>query len=566
MPSPFRRDHLEGQVTRLPTLTENRPNGGILPTDLVTVVTDPVTDPVIRQVPVAAFGSSVINVRSFGAVGDGVTDDTAAWNRMIAVLRTNGGGNVYVPRGDYIIGAHRIPSNVSIVLESGTILRDSGLLGASERLMAIRPLAPETLVENITIWGYGAKLVMNRSDYTTGEQRHGVLIVDAHNVAIYGLESSDTGGDGFYVGIGSEDVTLVDVRADNNRRQGMSIVSGKRIKVVRPVLTNTNGTAPEAGLDIEPNSPSEVLEDIRIIDPHCEGNAGCGILVFLANWNSTSNYADIVIERPFTKNNGFSANTSSRGGGIDLRRIPSTTPCRGRIIVADAQCTDEWLSGIRVVDWDENGPIVDIVRPTVINPNQSNGNSSDRNGGIILYNDGTRTTVPGNVRIVDPVIRDDDGLLNANSLNPLRIGGAWGNVEVQGLRVTYAGQNAIGTSTNVRFLVVSPVQPYEFQLTTSITLSDGRYVGRTMHNAGASGTITATLPAVTADIIGRLFTFQVRAAQQLRVDPSGSEVIGPGGTAGQYAVSSTIGATITLQAVSVGVWAIVSQSGTWTFA
>src|SRR5687768_17173428 len=41
----------------------------------------------------------VANVRDFGAVGDGVTDDGPAFQ---AALDT--GGNVFIPRGDYAVG------------------------------------------------------------------------------------------------------------------------------------------------------------------------------------------------------------------------------------------------------------------------------------------------------------------------------------------------------------------------------------------------------------------------------------------------------------------------------
>jgi hypothetical protein len=134
MPSPFRRDHLEGQVTRLPTLTENRPDGGILPTDLVTVVTDPVTDPVIRQVPVAAFGSTALNVRSFGAVGDGVTDDTAAIQRAIDARL----GPVYFPAGTYLFSS------------TLTLYTSSALLGAGKQLTILEYTGDATAITSVT--------------------------------------------------------------------------------------------------------------------------------------------------------------------------------------------------------------------------------------------------------------------------------------------------------------------------------------------------------------------------------------------------------------------------------
>ncbi|WP_414815942.1 glycosyl hydrolase family 28-related protein [Rhizobium sp. IY2] len=45
-----------------------------------------------------------VNVKWFGAVGDGVTDDQAAFNAIPSVLPANG-GEIYIPAGRYVLGA-----------------------------------------------------------------------------------------------------------------------------------------------------------------------------------------------------------------------------------------------------------------------------------------------------------------------------------------------------------------------------------------------------------------------------------------------------------------------------
>lgn len=76
----------------------------------------------------------VVSVKDFGAVGDGVTDDTTAF--QAALLR---GGFIYIPSGDYSVSTITIPSNtilagagvtsnlIGIVNLTGDSLENSGL-------------------------------------------------------------------------------------------------------------------------------------------------------------------------------------------------------------------------------------------------------------------------------------------------------------------------------------------------------------------------------------------------------------------------------------------------------
>jgi hypothetical protein len=89
----------------------------------------------------------------------------------------------------------------------------------------------------------------------------------------------------------------------------------------------------------------------------------------------------------------------------------------------------------------------------------------------------------------------------------------------------------------------------------------------TVHtNTGASGTITIGLPAAE---VGMRFMFAVGAAQQLRIDPNGTETIslpstGVPGAAGKYLVADAIGETVQLACLIAGNWAVLGYTGTWT--
>ena len=74
------------------------------------------------QRPVAAAGSLMFDVRSFGASGTGKTLDTPAINAAIEAAAAAGGGTVYVPSGTYLCFSIRLKSNVELYLSQGSII------------------------------------------------------------------------------------------------------------------------------------------------------------------------------------------------------------------------------------------------------------------------------------------------------------------------------------------------------------------------------------------------------------------------------------------------------------
>lgn len=67
------------------------------------------------SMPDAASTFGVMNVKEFGAVGDGVTDDTAAIQDALAATDPDGGGVVYFPPGIYIISQTlKIPNKTTV--------------------------------------------------------------------------------------------------------------------------------------------------------------------------------------------------------------------------------------------------------------------------------------------------------------------------------------------------------------------------------------------------------------------------------------------------------------------
>jgi parallel beta-helix repeat protein len=207
-----------------------------------------------------------------GLVGDGHTDNTQTFRRLLGT----GGRTIHISPGDYVTGTLVIPKNTVLLLDPGVIIRDSGKLGRNDRLINI-------FAGNVYIRARGATLEASRNSYHGGEQRHGVFIYGASNVVIDGLESDNNSGDGFYIGgpagRPAENITLENCVASGNRRQGLSIVSARNVQIVDCTFENTFGTPPAYGIDLEPNSPNDWLDNIRMIRVRTKNNQGGGILV-----------------------------------------------------------------------------------------------------------------------------------------------------------------------------------------------------------------------------------------------------------------------------------------------
>lgn len=85
-------------------------------------------------------------------------------------------------------------------------------------------------------------------------------------------------------------------------------------------------------------------------------------------------------------------------------------------------------------------------------------------------------------------------------------------------------------------------------------------------NTGASGAIVFALPVAT---VGLRFGFAVGAAQELRIDPNGTQTIslpstGVPGAAGKYLVADAIGENVELACLIAGNWSVLHSTGTWT--
>ena len=218
----------------------------------------------------------VVNVRDKGAKGDGRTDDTAAIQAAIDEVGGSG-GTVLVPNGTYIVDAVSKKRRLSLKSDMTLKLANGAILKAIPNDSRKYSLLSISEVSNVTV--VGGTLEGDRAEHKgkVGEAGMGIRIDrGAKHVTISGVTARKMWGDGFYVE-GATDTKFCTVTADNNRRQGLSIIEADGVLVTDSVFKNTHGTRPSAGIDLEPDQPAQKIVNIRIRNSKFIDNAGPGI-------------------------------------------------------------------------------------------------------------------------------------------------------------------------------------------------------------------------------------------------------------------------------------------------
>lgn len=224
--------------------------------------------------------------------------DAADSTDFIRAALTSGARRVVLDRqaGPWYTLPLKMPSNVEFVLEPGVelVAKRGEYKGLRDFLLELPRCT------NVTIrGGAGSTLRMWKSDYQGpdykhGEWRYALRIHHAENVLVEGLTIVESGGDG--IGVSGKDITIRNCVCDRNHRQGMSIFSAKNLLVENCVFSNTSGTAPQAGVDIEPDSAKERLENIVFRNCVAYGNAGNGFETAIHQMRKSSGPISITYE------------------------------------------------------------------------------------------------------------------------------------------------------------------------------------------------------------------------------------------------------------------------------
>ena len=263
-----------------------------------------------NDLPGADYPEDGVKVSLFGF------DSKDASSAIIAAIKSDNKTIIIDKQSEDWVVEPLVFSNIKdkrIYIEDGVIIKakENAFNKVTDALIEFRES------DNITVDGHGATLLMNKEEYTDGQWRHGISIKQSSNITIRGLEVRDSGGDGIYIGGTSEegsyssDIIVDYVTAINNKRQGMSIVSAEGVWVSNSVFTETKGTLPEAGLDIEPNHEYDRLVNINFSDCKFTNNNYAGIVLSLGQMTSNSLPISVYFNNCYTSYNASEENEYS---------------------------------------------------------------------------------------------------------------------------------------------------------------------------------------------------------------------------------------------------------------
>ncbi|WP_339286928.1 glycosyl hydrolase family 28-related protein [Paenibacillus sp. FSL E2-0201] len=232
------------------------------------VTTSVIADGAVTSIKLDPETNGYVNVRSYGATGNGTKDDT------IAIQNAINAGNakrkvIIFPPGVYKVSSGRmrnpsslewwclrIPTGTNLSFEPGSKLSLASNPPSDTRVLVILNASDITITGDLEIDGSASTVKTNVND-----QLHGLFISSSQNISIESVYSHDCYGDNIFIG-GTEAIPSVNVqigyaRCETAGRKNFVIHFVDQLHVNSAVLNNSRGGAPSFtganSLDLEPD-------------------------------------------------------------------------------------------------------------------------------------------------------------------------------------------------------------------------------------------------------------------------------------------------------------------------
>ncbi len=271
-----------------------------------------------------APGGVTLNILDLGAVGDGTTNDTVAFQTASGELQAAGGGTLIIPAGTYIVGEQThvegtypywreanifsVNSLNGLIIdgEPGAVIRlapgqrygafdkdtgeafetlsggDTDYAANSGRIFVIAN-STNVIIRDLEIDGSNESLIIGGSYGDVGIQlpNDGLRLFNNSNLLIQNVTTHHHGRDGIIISYtGVHPHLLENVVSEYNGRQGLSWIGGIGLTVRDSEFNHTGQAAisspPSAGMDIE--AETSEIRDGLFCDTKFMNNVGCGMV------------------------------------------------------------------------------------------------------------------------------------------------------------------------------------------------------------------------------------------------------------------------------------------------
>lgn len=393
--------------------------------------------------------AEVFNVKDYGAIGDGVSNDTDAFNATVTAASLTGGGTVYVPCGEYLIGKEmgagagfysgiQITSSHISLLGEGRCSELHPVNSSGNAIVSICSSSTDSsCLDPVSISDVRiSNLTFHDPDpfsHVGSEESHGIVAVKAESLVIE---------NNYFIGIGDEAVDLqggqdVTVRGNHfdscpsipsSSGAAISVSGSKHISIHDNSITNAPSSFSNRGIDIATNT-EEVTSWINITNNRFLGNK------YWAEIYLASGQADV--EHVVISSNQIEADETAiayAGSSFvksDIRIVNneisgSVAMDANNLLIADNSISGNFGNGMRVAGQnvkvvnnivkDFPGSCIFIISPYTTGPLEFTGNSclNTSSGNATVINFFAPHRLTGNIfikdNILDAAIGSKDGI------------------------------------------------------------------------------------------------------------------------------------------------------------
>lgn len=386
-----------------------------------------------------------VSVKDFGAVGDGVTDDTAA---IQAAIDANKGNTIFLPAGYSFYGAGILLSgsaynNTKIVIEGEFKLKPAPTVSTSNFIACWAGIIFQDC-DGCSIEG---TLNGNRTNQQDKEQTYTLMLAGVTNFSIPKIYCKELRGDGVHVSQkiinasskNSDGLTIGEIYGYNSAVDGRNLLTisscdNASIGLIHSV--NIGGTVGGAvmpgGLDIEPDWDFQSCKNITVgtINVVTAGGSGIGIAGrpgTLVTSNVVIGSATVINNCAPTVADEFSNITATNNHTLVVGNANDV-----QILNYHGQFASAWGDAVIVTNSDKvkiNGTVVHVREGARIGGDVSDASGAGvTNSDISLHTDtinryGIRTGKITNTRISGKATNPTSGYYSGSSFAVFSMGG-----------------------------------------------------------------------------------------------------------------------------------------------